>query len=167
MARALIVIDIQKDYFPGGVLPLWQAEETEARLVGAIGRARAAGGPVIHIRHHSTAPAGLFVRDSVGSEIRPAILAAAPDAPVVIKQMADAFQETTLATHLDGIDEILVCGMMTQNCVAFTALSRLADPWRVTVIPELCTAPIEIVHRIASSALASKVAVADGATLWP
>ena len=167
MARALIVIDIQKDYFPGGVLPLWQAEETEARLVAAIGRARAAGDRVIHIRHISTAPTGLFVRDSVGSEIRPAILAAAPDAPVVIKQMADSFQETTLATHLDGIDDILVCGMMTQNCVAFTALSRLADPWQVTVIPELCTAPIEIVHLIAASALASKVAVADVATLWP
>ena len=29
MTRALVVIDIQNDYFPGGVLPLWQAEDTE------------------------------------------------------------------------------------------------------------------------------------------
>lgn len=166
MARALIVIDIQNDYFPGGVLPLWQAEETEARLVDAIGRARAAGDRVILIRHISTAPQGLFVAGSAGSEIRPAILAAAPEAPVVIKQVADSFQETGLASHLGGIDEILVCGMMTQNCVAFTALSRAADPFRVTVIGELCTAPIEIVHRIAVSALASKVGAATVAQLW-
>ena len=36
MNRTLLVIDIQNDYFPGGLLPLWQAEETEARIVDAI-----------------------------------------------------------------------------------------------------------------------------------
>ena len=34
MARALIVIDVQKEYFPGGKAPLFQAEETEARKKG-------------------------------------------------------------------------------------------------------------------------------------
>ena len=41
MARAFLVIDIQNDYFPGGVLPLWEPEAVEARIVAAIGRARA------------------------------------------------------------------------------------------------------------------------------
>lgn len=166
MARALIVIDIQNDYFPGGVLPLWQAEETEAAIVAAIGRAQAAGDRVILIRHISTQPTGLFVKDTPGSEIRPAILAAAPEAPVVIKQLADAFQNTKLADHLDGIDEILICGMMTQNCVAFTALSRAADTYKVTVVTNLCTAPIEVVHRIAVSALSSKVGATTAEVLW-
>ncbi len=50
MSRAFLVIDIQNDYFPGGALPLWRAEETEARLVAAIGRARAQGDRIVLVR---------------------------------------------------------------------------------------------------------------------
>lgn len=156
MSRTLLVIDIQQDYFPGGVLPLWQAEETEARIVAAIGKARTAGDRIVLVRHVSTAPKGLFAADGPGIAIRPAILAAAGDAPLVTKRFADAFQETDLAAQLAGTDELLVCGMMTQNCVVFTALSRDADGFSVKVIGDLCTAPIEVVHRIALNAIGSK-----------
>lgn len=163
MTRTLLVIDIQEDYFPGGVLPLWQAEETEARLVAAIGKARAAGDRIVLVRHVSTAAKGLFAADGPGIAIRPAIRAAAGDAPVVTKRFADAFQETDLAEHLAGSGALLVAGMMTQNCVAFTALSRAADGWQVTVVGDLCTAPMEVVHRIALNALGSKTKVAVAA----
>lgn len=166
MARALLVIDIQNDYFAGGALPLWKAEETEARLVAAIGKARAAGDRVVLVQHVSTAPTGPFVAGSAGVAIRPAILAAAEDAPIVTKHVADAFQDTDLATHLDGIDELLVAGMMTQNCVVFTALSRAADGLRVKVISDLCAAPIAAVHQVALNALASKTEVATAAEAW-
>lgn len=167
MTRALVVIDIQNDYFPGGALPLWQADETEARILDAIAQARAAGDRVILIRHLAPAGSGLFAEDSAGSEIRPAVLAAAGDAPVVIKQFADAFQDTTLTDHLSGVEELLVCGMMTQNCVVFTAMSRDADGFRVRVLGDLCTAPIAPVHLIALRALASKTDVIDAAEIWP
>lgn len=167
MARCLLVIDIQNDYFPGGVLPLWQAEETEARILDAIARARAAGDRVILIRHLAPAGSGLFAEDSAGSQIRPAVLAAAGDAPVVIKRFADSFQDTTLMEHLNGIDELLVCGMMTQNCVVFTAMSRDADAFRVRVVGDLCAAPMAPVHLIALSALGSKTEVAEAAQIWP
>ncbi|MBI5132063.1 MAG: isochorismatase family protein [Rhodopseudomonas palustris] len=166
MARALLVIDIQNDYFAGGALPLWQAEETEARLVAAIGKARAAGDRVILVQHVSTAPTGPFVAGSVGVAIRPAILAAAGEAPIVTKHVADAFQDTDLATHLNGIDDLLVAGMMTQNCVVFTALSRAADGLRVRVVGDLCTAPTGVVHQVALNALASKTEVAAAAEVW-
>lgn len=166
MTRAFLVIDIQNDYFPGGALPLWQSEETETRIVSAIGRARASGDRVILIRHVSQAPAGLFAAGSVGVDIRQAILGAAGNAPVVTKHYADAFQETDLADHLAGVHELLVAGMMTQNCVVFTALSRAADGLRVRVIGDLCTAPTEAVHRIALNALSSKIEVATAADVW-
>lgn len=166
MARTFLVIDIQADYFPGGVLPLWEAEDTEARIVTAIGQARAAGDGIVLVRHVSTAPAGPFVAGSVGVAIRPAVLAAAGDAPVVTKHFADAFQDTDLATHLAGTDELLISGMMTQNCVVFTALSRAADDFRVTVVGDLCTAPIQPVHAIALNALWSKTHVVDAAEVW-
>lgn len=166
MARALLVIDIQNDYFAGGAFPLWQPEETEARIVSAIGRARAGGDRIILVRHVSAAPVGLFVAGSVGAAIRPAILDAAGNVPVVTKHHADAFQETDLAEHLAGVDEILVAGMMTQNCVVFTAMSRQADGLRVRVVGDLCTAPTEAVHRIALNALGSKIEVATAADTW-
>jgi len=166
MPRTLLVIDIQNDYFPGGVLPLWQPEETEARIVSAIGKARAAGDRVVLVRHVSKAKAGLFAADGPGVAIRPAILEAAGDAPVVTKHVADAFQDTDLASYLEGTDELLVCGMMTQNCVVFTAMSRAADAWRVRVLGDLCTAPTEVVHKIALNALGSKTQVVDSAAVW-
>jgi nicotinamidase-related amidase len=86
---------------------------------------------------------------------------------VVVKHVADAFQQTDLAKHLEGVEELLVCGMMTQNCVAFSAMSRDADNYRVSVVGDLCAAPSEIVHKIALNALGSKRTLYSAAELWP
>jgi len=167
MTRALVVIDIQNDYFPGGVLPLHQAQEVEGWIAAAIGRAKAAGDRVVLVRHVSTAKEGLFAAEGAGVAIRPAILAAAGDAPVVTKQFADAFQETDLARHLDGVKTLLVCGMMTQNCVVFTAMSQAAQAYDTSVIADLCAAPSDIVHKIALNALGSKLTLCTAKDLWP
>ncbi|TDR92906.1 cysteine hydrolase family protein [Enterovirga rhinocerotis] len=166
MTRTLLVIDIQNEYFPGGALPLWRAEETEARIVAAIGKARASGDRIILVRHVSAAATGLFVAGSPGAALRPAISDAAGDAPIVSKAHADAFQDTDLADHLAGTSELLIFGMMTQNCVVFTALSGLANRFHVQVIGDLCTAPVEVVHRIALNALASKLRVSSADDAW-
>lgn len=166
MTRTLLVIDIQNDYFPGGLLPLWQAEAVEARLLDAIGRARAQGDRVVLVRHVSSAATGLFAPDSEGAAIRPSVRAAAGDAPTVTKHHADAFQETDLAAHLAGTDTLLLCGMMTQNCVVFTALSSAAGGLRVRVLDALCTAPSEAVHRFAVSALRAKGLIAGLDEVW-
>lgn len=141
--------------------------ETEARFVSAIGWARAGDDRIILVRHISLAPAGLFVAGSTGADIRQAILNAAGNAPVVTKHYADAFQETDLADHLAGVSEFLVTGMMTQNWVVFTALSRAADGLRGRIVGDLCTAPTETVHRIALNVLGSKIEVATAADVWP
>lgn len=166
MTRALIVIDVQNEYFEGGKLPLFEADETEARIIAAIARARAAGDRVILIRHESPSAEGIFAAGSTGTAIRQRILAAAGGAPVVTKHYADSFQDTDLAQHLDGVDSLLICGMMTQNCVAFTAMSELTGGREVTVLGDLCAAPSQMVHLVALSALGSKRTMADAATVW-
>lgn len=167
MTRTLLVIDVQNEYFPGGALPLWQPEEAEARIVTAIGQARAAGDKVVLVQHVGKADARLFAAGSPGAAIRPAILAAAGEAPIVTKQFADAFQDTELVSHLADTKVLLIAGMMTQNCVVFTALSRAADDLRIAVIGELCTAPVEVVHAIALNALSSKGLVVSAKETWP
>ena len=97
--RALIVIDLQNDYFPGGKFPLWNADETLAAVEAAIGRAQAAGVPVVFVQHVADASRGIapfFNAGTPGVDIHPRILAAAPGAPVVVKSFADSFHQTAL-----------------------------------------------------------------------
>jgi len=162
MSKALLAIDLQNDYFPGGAFPLWNAEATLANVEAAIGKARAQGIPVIHIQHIADAAKGVapfFNAGTPGVEIHPRILAAAPAAPVVVKTHADGFHGTALEATLAqlGATELLVCGMMTQNCVTHTAISRAAEQYPVTVLNDCCTTVSELLHRIALNAMSTRV----------
>ena len=66
-----------------------------------------------------------------------------------------------------GIDSLLICGMMTQNCVVFTAMSELTGGRDIAVVGDLCAAPSQVVHLVALAALGSKRKMADAASLWP
>lgn len=154
MSKALLVIDVQNDYFSGGSFPLWNADATLDSVVGAIERATALGAAVIHVQHLADpahGPAPFFNRGTPGAEIHPRVRAAAPDAPVVVKAFADSFVETELAAVLEerGVTELLVCGMMTQNCVTHTAISRSAERYGVTILADACTTVSELLHQIA------------------
>ena len=162
MSKALLVIDVQNDYFPGGGFPLWNAEAALERVEQAIALARGAGAPVILIQHvadNSAGPAPFFNEGTCGVELHPRVLAAAPDAPVVVKSFADGFVGTTLADTLSrlGVTEIVVCGMMTQNCVTHTAISKSAEKYAVTVLTDACTTVSEILHLIALNGLSTRV----------
>ena len=162
--RALIVIDLQNDYFPGGLFPLWNTEETLRNILAAIGKARALGIPVIHVQHVANATKGIapfFNAGTPGVDIHPEVLAAAPDAPVVVKEYADSFHGTALEPVLSGlgVEELLVCGMMTQNCVTHTAIAKGAEKYKVTVLTDCSTTVNEMLHLIALNALSTRVAL--------
>ena len=151
--KALIVIDVQNDYFPGGKLPLWNAEETLGHIVNAISDAGKQGIDVILVQHVAdrSKGAGFFIPGTTGADIHPDILKAAPDAPVVVKHRADAFNGTNLNAILDksGIEEILICGMQTQNCVGLSAISKNATPYKPAILSDCCTSETKTVHAIA------------------
>ena len=173
---ALIVIDLQNDYFPGGLFPLWNTEGTLRNIVAAIGKARALGIPVIHVQHVANAAnaanaakgiAPFFNAGTPGVDIHPEVLAAAPDAPVVVKEYADSFHGTTLEQVLSGlgVEELLVCGMMTQNCVTHTAIAKGAEKYKVTVLTDCSTTVNEMLHLIALNALSTRVALQPAAAV--
>lgn len=163
---ALVVIDVQNDYFAAGAFPLWNAEAALAGTEKAIQAARAGGVPVIHVQHVANAPAGaapFFNADTEGVKIHPRVLGAAPDAPVVVKHFADSFEQTDLHEQLQarGIDELVLCGMMTQQCVTHTAVSRRADAYRkVTVLTDATTTLSQVVHGLALNGLSTRVTLA-------
>lgn len=162
--KALLVIDLQMDYFPGGQFPLWNAELTLENIERAIRVARERGVAIIHIQHiadPTAGPAPFFNEGSGGEEIHPRVRAAAPDAPVVVKHYADSFHKTQLDEVLTelGVTELLVCGMMTQNCVTHTAISKAAEKYVVTILPDCCTTVSEMLHLIALHAVSTRTAL--------
>jgi nicotinamidase-related amidase len=168
MSKALLVIDLQNDYFPGGAFPLWNAEGTLASVEAAIRRAAAAGVPVLLVQHVADAargPSPFFNAGTPGVELHPRIRAAAPAAPVVVKSFADGFHQTNLEETLRGlgVTELLVAGMMTQNCVTHTAISKAAEKYAVTVLTDCCTTVSELLHLIALHALSTRVKLATAA----
>lgn len=166
---ALIVIDLQNDYFPGGAFPLADTDATLLTIERAIANARAKGVPVVHVQHVADPQQGLapfFNANTPGVEIHPKIREAAPDAPVVVKHFADSFERTNLHETLQqlGGDELILCGMMTQNCVTHTALSRQTDCYKkVTVLTDACTTVSDMLHAIALHALSTRVNLAPAA----
>jgi nicotinamidase-related amidase len=162
MKKALLLIDLQNDYFLGGLFPLWNTEGTLASLLGAIERAKTVGIEVLHIQHIANPQAGIapfFNKETSGAEIHPTILSAAPNAPIIVKEYADSFHETELEKVLAerGVGELLVCGMMTQNCVTHTAISKSAEKYQVSILPDCCTTVSEPIHLIALHAVSTRV----------
>lgn len=160
--KALLVIDLQNDYFPHGKYPLWNTEQTLSQVKTAIARAKALNIEVIHVQHIADPEKGIapfFNQGTQGVDIHAEILAAAPEAAVVIKRFADSFEQTNLDELLQkqGISELLLCGMMTQNCVTHTAISKAAEKYKVAIVTDCCTTVDEMIHNIALNAVALRV----------
>ncbi|WP_104034378.1 cysteine hydrolase family protein [Vibrio jasicida] len=159
---ALLVIDLQNDYFPNGKFPLWNTEATLNNIKSAIAKANEKNIPVINIQHIADPAMGIapfFNEGSEGADIHPEILALAPNADVVIKHFADGFEQTNLEEVLQkhGVTELLVSGMMTQNCVTHTAISKAAEKYDVSILMDCCTTVDEMIHNIALHAVSTRV----------
>jgi len=143
MARGLLVIDIQRDYFPGGAVPLVDPEAAAAAARTVLDAFRAAGDPVVHLRHVWDSPEATFMRPGTpGVEIHPA-LAPVDSEPVLDKTEPNGFLGTGLAEELEGldVDHLHVVGMMSSMCVDATVRAAADLGLRVTVVHDGCAAP--------------------------
>ncbi|MGE8189076.1 cysteine hydrolase family protein [Pseudomonas sp. NPDC086278] len=163
--QALIVVDIQNDYFPQGKWPLVGADAAADNAVRLLQAFRAAGDPVVHIRHEFTSDeAPFFTPGSEGAKLHPKVLNRA-DEPVVLKHFVNSFRETDLKSILDeqGIEELVVVGSMSHMCVDGITRAAADFGYSVTVIHDACatrdlefngvTVPAAHVHAAFMSAL--------------
>jgi nicotinamidase-related amidase len=119
MKTALILIDIQNDYFPGGRMELEAplAAAQQARLLLDLFRNK--GWSTIHVQHISNRPgATFFLPDTTGLDFHETIRPL-PGEKVIVKHFPNSFRETGLLEHLQGanIESLVLCGMMTHMCV--------------------------------------------------
>lgn len=105
---ALLLIDIQEFYFPGGSVQLENPEMAGMNAGLVLDQFRKKNSPVYHVRHNFE-PGGGF-----HSYVKPA-----EGELVFSKDQVNAFLETALLDSLqsDSIEILVICGMQTHMCV--------------------------------------------------
>ena len=149
--RALIVVDVQNDFCPGGTLAVAHGDEVVAPLNTLIDEFLKNGEPVYESRDwhppqtkHFQAYGGTWpihcVQNTTGAEFHPQ-LRQDPRITVVSKGLGDtdcysAFDETDLATQLkrQGVREVWVGGLATDYCVKNTVLDALKNGFEVKAL---------------------------------
>lgn len=120
-SHALIVIDVQNEYFTG-TMPVTYPENSFDNIKKAICAAKEHGLPVIFVKHLCPPEAPDFRPGSFGQELHADLIQLGAD-HIVTKQMVSAFHETDLKEYLDsnGITTVTIAGYMTQMCCDTTA----------------------------------------------
>jgi nicotinamidase/pyrazinamidase len=152
--NALIIVDVQNDFCPGGALAVPDGDAVVPVINGLMDRtpfvvATQDWHPVDHCSF--VANGGIWpphcVAGTSGAELHSGLRhdrislriqkATAPDPDAY-----SGFQGTDLAEQLRarGIDEVMVVGLATDYCVKATALDALATGFRVTVHADACRA---------------------------
>lgn len=122
MNRALLVIDVQYEYFTGR-MPVTYPEGSFGNILKAVDTANAQHIPVVLIQHTAPQPtAKTFVASTNGWEVH-ADLLGRPHACVIEKSMPGSFTNTGLLDFLQQhqVDTVVICGYMTQMCCDTTA----------------------------------------------
>lgn len=172
MKQALIIIEVQKDFCEGGVLPAANTLSLIEPLNTAIKWACKQGILCIFTRDWHPADHCSFntqggpwpphcVQGTEGAEFAEGLYL--PDSFIVIdiEKEADirnstysAFENTNLKTRLleEGITDVIITGIATDYCVRTTALDSLANGFNTTVLTDLIR-PIDVLEIDADIAL--------------
>ncbi|MCQ1536078.1 cysteine hydrolase [Methanosarcina sp. KYL-1] len=165
MKEALILIDIQNDYFPGGKMELEGMEDAAEKAAAVLEKFRTEGKPIFFIRHLSTRPeAAFFVPGTSGADIHTSIRPL-PGETIIEKNYPNSFFRTDLLSRLKdaGVTDLVVCGAMSHMCVDTTVRAAKELGFACTLISDACatrnlkfkeeTVPARSVHAAFMAAL--------------
>ncbi|MFZ2445735.1 MAG: cysteine hydrolase family protein [Syntrophobacteraceae bacterium] len=165
MNTALILIDLQNDYFPGGKMELVGSVAASLRAAEVLALFREQKLPLVHIRHISVRPgAAFFLPGTSGAAFHENVKPLATET-VIEKNFPNSFRATRLLDHLKetGIKNLAIAGMMTHMCVDATTRAAFDHGFECTLLHDACatkvlsfrdtTVPAEHVHAAFLSAL--------------
>lgn len=138
--RALIVIDLQNDYYPGGKWTLDGIEDASANAARLIDRFRRSDELIVHVHHNfPSADAPFFVAGTKGAEINREVAPAAGELQV-LKHQVNAFHQTDLKEILDrnGVEDLVICGAMSHMCVDAATRAGSDLGYACTVVHDAC-----------------------------
>ncbi len=122
MNTALILVDIQNDYFPGGKMVLEGSLEAGQKAADLLAYFRQAQLPRVHIQHISVRPgATFFLPDTTGVQIHELVQPIQGER-VIRKNYPNSFRNTPLLETLQElqIKRLVIAGMMTHMCIDAT-----------------------------------------------
>lgn len=137
---ALILIDIQNDYFPGGKNELHGSLEAGSQAGRLLEHFRRLGWDIIHIQHLSTRPgARFFLPGTTGAEIHASVQPLANET-IIQKHYPNSFRETGLLEHLqtNQVNRLVIAGMMTHMCVDATTRAAFDFGFECLVAADAC-----------------------------
>ena len=138
--EALILVDIQNDYFPGGNMELVGMEDAADKASQILESFRQKQQDVFHIQHLSVRPGStFFVPGTDGVKTNP-IVAPQSNEPVIQKNFPNSFRETSFLQSLREaeIESLVICGAMSHMCIDATTRAAFDFGFDCSVIQDAC-----------------------------
>ena len=142
MKEALLLVDIQNDYFPGGKMELVGMEKAAKKAAELIKSFRTADKPVFFIRHISTrSDTTFFIPGTQGTDIHSSVNPL-PNETVIEKHFPNSFLETKLLSILkeSDITDLVICGAMSHMCIDTTVRAAKELGFKCILIADACAA---------------------------
>ncbi len=127
---ALIIIDIQEFYYPGGFSELYQPEAAGKNAQKVLHQFRKNNDLVVHIRHNA----------KEGADIHKDVAPLSGE-KVISKNQVNSFRDTDLLEYLQKhkITDLVLVGMQTHMCLEAATRAGADFGFRCTVIEDACT----------------------------
>ncbi len=140
MKPALLLVDIQQDYFPNGRMEVVGAIEASQVAKRLLDHFRQRGLPVVHVQHIAARPGATFLlpnTEGIGFHENVTPL---PGEAVIKKHFPNSFRDTDLHEHLlaKGIKELVICGMMSHMCIDATTRAAFDKGYACMVAHDAC-----------------------------
>ncbi len=140
MKTALLIVDVQNDYFPNGKMELYESEKACLKIKELLEDCRDKSIPIIHIQHISVRPGSVFfLPDTSGVEIHNNVKPKAGE-KIFIKNFPNSFRNTNLDNYLkeNGITKLIITGMMTHICIDTTVRAAFDLGYECIVVGDCC-----------------------------
>jgi nicotinamidase-related amidase len=142
MKQALLIVDIQNDYFPGGKFELFEMEGAAKNAQRLLQSFQDQQAPIVHIQHIALqADAPFFLPDTQGAEIHSSV---SPESNgfTIVKHFPNSFRETKLLQHLKALEikEVVICGAMSHMCIDATVRAAVDFGFQCVVVEDACAA---------------------------
>lgn len=174
---ALLLIDIQNDYFAGGKLPLEGMAVAAQKAANLLEFFRERKMTVIHVQHISPTTAAPFFHPNSEGILINTIVTPLEDEAVVVKHTPNSFRDTNLKQILNDADvgKVIIAGAMSNMCIDAVTRAAFDFGFSCSVAHDACAAmglefngvqiPAEQVHASFMAALGlgyANVATTEG-----
>lgn len=141
MSTALIIVDIQNDYFPNGKMELSNPVKAASNAAKVLKWFRQNNKDnIFHVQHIASNPGlGFFLPNTEGVQLNETVLPLEHES-IIIKHAPNSFFKTELERKLreKRVTKLVIVGMMTHMCIDATVRGAVELGFETTLIEDAC-----------------------------